>query len=276
MRLSWNPTLVSGLSDPQLGRCFLAQLVSRTGQIVRLISHDVDQVIGGFTYHHTPGFMLTRYTIRNGGAPATLDVTIPFDDEGPIYANDVKRGGWRGASITIWLMLIDRPATREIIATGFVGPTTFSDRLEGKIALLTRADALKDIVLFTIQPKCKFKLYGTECGVDETFNRLFGSVANVTNRRRFRSTVQPLSGFTFELGKIKFTSGNNAGNSTGASGWIRQWDPATGQFDMVTDFPYDIQVGDLIQASHGCAQNRASCAMFNNKDRYPGFEYVAL
>jgi hypothetical protein len=164
---SWSPTLVTGLASTESDRCFLAQLVSKTSQIVRLTSHDVDKVVGGNTYLKTPGFTLSRYTVRNGGAPATLDVRIPFSAEGPIYPNDVKRGGWRGAAITVWVALASSPSVREIVGNGFTGKTVFSDRLEGTLSLLTRADALKDIVLFTIQPKCKFLLYGTECGVDE-------------------------------------------------------------------------------------------------------------
>jgi hypothetical protein len=60
----------------------------------------------------------------------------------------------------------------------------------------------------------------------------------------------------------------------GASGWIRNWDVALGTFDMVTDFAYDIAVGNTFYAFHGCAQDRPACISFDNKDRYPGYDFV--
>jgi uncharacterized phage protein (TIGR02218 family) len=268
---AWNSSLTTALAGAEVRRCMLAELVSRSNVTVRLTSHDVDIVAGGQTFQKTPGFTCSRLTVSHGGTPATLDLQIPFSDDGPIYTDHVRRGAWRGAVITVWLTLTDNPSAREILGKGFIGLTGFTDRLDGRIELLTLADALKDIVLFTIQPKCQYKLYGARCGVDETTNRFAATVATAASRRRFTASVMPAAGHTFKLGKVTWTTGDNSG----WEGWIRNWDAGSHQFDMVTDFPFDIAVGHQFWASHGCAQTRAACISFDNVDRFPGFEFVS-
>jgi hypothetical protein len=67
----------------------------------------------------------------------------------------------RCCTITVWLVPdFDDPSDREILITGFVGKTGFSDRLTGQIEIITKADALADIILPTIQPECGYQLGG--------------------------------------------------------------------------------------------------------------------
>ena len=104
------------------------------------------EVVGAETYIKTPGFTLSRYTVKTGGEAATLDFTIPLTDDGPILIEDVRRGAWRGATIVVSIADTANPANRNIIAQGFVGRLDFTDRLDGKLELVTLADALKDWV----------------------------------------------------------------------------------------------------------------------------------
>jgi uncharacterized phage protein (TIGR02218 family) len=260
------------LGGSEITRCFLAELQNPTGQMVRLTNHDVDKVIGAETYIKTPGFTLSRYTVKNGGEAATIDFSIPLSDDGPILVDDVRRGAWRGATIIVWIADTASPANRNILAEGFVGRVDFTDRLQGRMELVTLADALKDVVLFTIQPSCPFKFAGRECGaVEATWTRT-GTVVTVDSRRRFTATIASPGDLNFSHGKVTWTSGDNAG----ATGWVRQWISGTGRIDMVTDFPFDIEVGDDFQILAGCRKNRADCASYDNIDRYGGFDFVAL
>jgi uncharacterized phage protein (TIGR02218 family) len=258
------------LGGSEITRCFLAELQNPTGQLVRLTSHDVDRVIGAETYLKTPGFNLSRYTVKNGGEAATIDFEIPLSDEGPILVEDVRRGAWRGATIVVWIADTATPANRNILAQGFVGRLDYTDRLNGRMELVTLADALKDVVLFTIQPSCPFKFCGRQCGaVEATWTRT-GTVTSVTSRRRFVATIASPGALGFSHGKVTWTSGTNAG----ATGWVRQWTSGTGMVEMVTDFPFDIEAGDAFAILAGCRKNRADCAAYNNINRYGGFDFV--
>jgi uncharacterized phage protein (TIGR02218 family) len=260
------------LGGSEITRCFLAELTNPTGQIVRVTSHDVDRVVGAETYVKTPGFDLSRYTVKNGGEAATIDFEMSLSNDGPILIEDVRRGAWRGATIVVWVAHTASPANRNIIAQGFVGRTDFSDRLQGRIELVTLADALKDVVLLTIQPACPFKFCGRECGADEATWTRAATVTAAISRRKFTATITSPGVLDFTHGKVSWTSGANAG----ADGWVRQWDSGTGTVAMVTDFPFDIAVGDNFNVLAGCKKNRADCAAYDNIDRYGGFDFVAL
>jgi uncharacterized phage protein (TIGR02218 family) len=269
---SWNATLLAMLGGSEITRCFLAELTSPTGQTVRVTNHDVDMTIGAETYLKTPGFDLTRYTVKTGGEAATIDFELPLTDDGPILIEDVRRGAWRGATIVVWIAHTAAPANRNILAQGFVGRTNYSDRLLGTMELVTLADALKDIVLFTIQPACPFKFAGAQCGADEATWTRAGAVTAASSRRKFTATLTSPGSLSFTHGKVNWTAGDNAG----AEGWVRQWTSATGLFEMVTDFPFDIQAGDAFDVLAGCRKNRDDCKSYDNIDRYGGFDFVAL
>jgi uncharacterized phage protein (TIGR02218 family) len=259
------------LAGDEITRCFLAELTNPTGQLVRLTSHDVDMAIGAETYIKTPGFTLSRYTVKTGGEAATLDFAIPLTDDGPILIEDVRRGAWRGATIVVWIADTATPANRNIIAQGFVGRVDFTDRLDGKLELVTLADALKDVVLTVVQPSCPWKFCGRQCGaVEATWTRA-GTVTTAASRRRFTATITSPGGLNFTHGKVSWTSGDNAG----AEGWVRQWTSGTGLVEMVTDFAFDIEVGNAFSILAGCRKNRTDCAAYNNINRYGGFDFVA-
>jgi uncharacterized phage protein (TIGR02218 family) len=268
---AWNSTLVDELASAEITRCFLAELENRTGQTVRLTSHDVDRTVGGDTFLKTPGFTLSRVTFKNGGEAATLDFTLPFSDEGEIFAEDVRRGAWRGATIVVWLAHTATPVAREILIQGFVGQVSFTDRLSGRMEIATLADALKDVVLLSVQPKCSFRFCGQKCGVTEATYTRAGTVTSVTSRRKFTATITSPGALNFSLGKVTFTSGDNAGTSE----WVRQWTSGTGLTELVTDLPFDISVGDGFDILSGCRQNREDCIFYDNIDRFPGFDFVA-
>jgi uncharacterized phage protein (TIGR02218 family) len=268
---SWNSALLAMLGGSEITRCFLAELANPTGQLVRLTSHDVDKVIGAETYIKTPGFTLSRYTVKTGGEAATLDFQIPLTDDGPILVEDVRRGAWRGATIVVWIADTANPANRNILAQGFVGRLDFTDRLDGKLELVTLADALKDVVLVAVQPACPWKFASRQCGaVAATWTRA-ATVTSVTSRRKFTATIASPGDLSFSHGKVSWTTGDNAG----AEGWVRQWNSGSGLFEMVTDFPFEIEVGDAFAVLAGCKKNRTDCVAYGQINRYGGFDFVA-
>jgi uncharacterized phage protein (TIGR02218 family) len=268
---SWSPTLVSELVSLEVGRCFLIELVSPIKGTVRMTDADVDKIVSGNTFVKSPGFTVTKWTVANGGRPAGIDLTLPFDDIGPLLADDIKRGAWRGASITCWVARSADPADREIIVDGFIGQTQFTDRITGSIEITTKADAMADIFLFTIQPMCSFKFGGPECGVDLTPLTLTATVATVTDTGKFTITVTNPSNFDFTHGKVAFTSGANDGYED----WARNWTAGTSLVELVNGTPFDIEVGDTLTISAGCDLTRSGgCKKYNNLNRFPGQDHT--
>jgi uncharacterized phage protein (TIGR02218 family) len=232
---------------------------------------DVDKTVSAETFVKSPGFTVTKWTVANGGRPAGIDLTLPFDDIGPLLADDIKRGAWRGATITCWVARSADPSDREIIVDGFIGNTQFTDRITGSIEITTKADAMADIFLFTIQPMCSFKFGGTECGVDLAPLTLTATVASVTDTGKFTIAVTNPSNFDFTHGKVTFTSGANDGYED----WARNWTAGTSLVDLVNGTPFDIAIGDTVTISAGCDLTRnGGCKKYNNLNRFPGQDYT--
>jgi uncharacterized phage protein (TIGR02218 family) len=270
-RDDWSPTFVSKLQGREIRRCYLVKMFNGITPIVRLADIDFDIIVGDETFVHSPGFTVTKFSVANGGRPAGLDFTLPFDDVGPLYSDDIKRGAWRGAVITVWLVPdFDDPSVREVLITGFVGKTGFSDRLTGQIEIITKADALADIILPTVQPECGYQLGGPYCGVDLAPFTLTATVASVTSNSKFTITVTNPDNFDFTHGKVVFTSGANDGAQDNAQLWVS----GTGTVQLVTGMPFDIQVGDTLNISKGCPLSRDGCISFDNINRYPGQDYT--
>lgn len=270
MSRNWSSTLVSMLSGGEVTRCFLIQLNNGITSVVRLTSHDTDQVVGADTFLHSPGFKVTRFSLKNGGSPAGLDIELPFDENTAIRAEDVRRGVWRGAAITIWIADFTDPSDREVLVVGYLGLTEFTDRLAGRIQIITLADALADIILPTIQQKCDFQFCGQRCGVVEATYTLPATVLTVVSNTRFTISVSNIYDLNFSKGKVTWLTGSNAGGKF----WVRDWNAATSRIDLVTETPFDIEVGDTMNILAGCKQDRTDCTLYGNEHRFHGFEYV--
>lgn len=260
------------IAGEEVTRCFLIEIVNPITLCgtVRLTTFDADQTVSGDTFLKSPGFNVTKFTVATGGRPAGLDVSLPFDAEGPIYSDHVKRGAWRGAAVTVWLADFTDPADREIVLSGFVGKTGFTDRLAGRFELVTQSDAFADIVLPTVQPKCWYEFGTSPCPVDLATYTLTATVATVVNNGKFTITVTNPDALDFTHGKVEFTSGDN----DGAKERVRRWTSGTGLVEMVVGFPFDIEVGDTLTISAGCKQDRTACKAYGAIDSYPGQDFT--
>ncbi|TGU44628.1 DUF2163 domain-containing protein [Mesorhizobium sp. M2D.F.Ca.ET.145.01.1.1] len=268
---SWSPTLVANLESEEATRCFMIEANNGITPVVRLTDIDKDLTVGLNTFLKSPGFNVSKWTVASGGRPSTIDFTLAIDAAGPIYADHVKRGAWRGALITIWIGNFNNPSDREILVSGFVGLTQSTDRLAGKMQSITKANALSDIILLTVQPKCSFKFGSSQCGVNLGPLTLSATVATVTSTSKFTITVTNPSGFDFTHGGITFTSGANSG----AKQWVRRWVSGTSLVELVNGVPFDIQVGDTLTIHAGCDLSRTGahgCKHYNNNNRFPGFD----
>jgi hypothetical protein len=163
------------------------------------------------------------------------------------------------------------PSDREIIVGGFIGNTQFTDRLAGSIEVITKADALADIFLLTVQPKCSYQFGSTQCGVSP--RSVTATVATVTDTGRFTIAVSNPDSLNFTHGKIVFTSGSNDGYID----WTRKWTSGSSLVDLVNGAPFDIEVGDQLTIYEGCDLSRSGsfgCKYHNNVNRFPGFDFT--
>ncbi|RWD00164.1 MAG: DUF2163 domain-containing protein [Mesorhizobium sp.] len=253
---------------------WLIEVTNRVGAVVRLSNSGEMVMTAGSPseiFLGNPGFNMTSVTYSLDGFPATVDVTVPVDDLGPIFSEDVKRGVWRKATAILYLADIDNPDYREIMATGFIGRVSFSDSIAGTLEFATRGEQLGDIVLDKIQPKCNHVFGSDECGFDLSTRELAGVVASVTSNGKFTVTISNPSGIDFNFGgAIKFTSGANESDSR----TVRKWTSGSSLVELTEGFSLDVEVGDTFVMHGGCARTRAVCVVNGRKDNFSGYDHT--
>lgn len=266
--------LLTMLGRQTITPVWMVEVVNRIGDVVRLSSSGEDAIVPGSpseTYLGDPGFNMTSVTYSLDGFPATVDITIPVDDEGPIFSEHVKRGVWRKALAVLYLGSIEDPASREIMATGFIGKTSYSDSISGTLEIATRGEQLGDIILDKVQPKCNLVFGSPECGFDLTTRQLSGTVATVTSNGKFTVAISNPGGINFNFGgAIKMTSGNNASDSR----VIRKWTSGSSLVELIEGFSLDVEVGDSFTMHGGCARTRAVCVTNGRKNNFSGYDHT--
>ncbi|TIX28931.1 DUF2163 domain-containing protein [Mesorhizobium sp.] len=253
---------------------WLVEAVNRLGDVVRLSSSGEDVTTLSSpdeNFRGDPGFNMTSVTYTIDGFPATVDITLPVDEIGPIFSEHVKRGVWRKATVTLYLADIDAPGNREIMATGYIGNATFSDSISATLEIATKGEQLGDIILDKIQPKCNHVFGSIECGFDLSTREVSGTIVSITSNGKFVVAISNPASINFNFGgAIKMTSGNNAGDSR----MIRKWTSGTSLVELIEGFSLDVEVGDTLLMHGGCARTRAVCAANGRKNNFSGYDYT--
>ncbi|AMX93611.1 hypothetical protein A4R28_11140 [Mesorhizobium ciceri] len=250
------------------------EATNRLGDVVRLSSSGEDVTTLSSpdeNFLGDPGFNMTSVTYTVDGFPATVDITLPVDEIGPIFSEHVKRGVWRKATVVLYLADIDSPDNREIMATGYIGNSSFSDSIAATLEIATKGEQLGDIILDKIQPKCNHVFGSPECGFDLSTREVSGTIVSVTSNGKFIVAISNPSSINFNFGgAIKMTSGNNAGDSR----MVRKWSSGTSLVELIDGFSLDIEVGDTLLMHGGCARTRAVCAVNGRKNNFSGYDYT--
>lgn len=264
--------LLTMLEGGTITPVWLIEVTSRIGQVVRLSSSGEMVTTAGSPaeiFLGDPGFNMTSVTYSLDGFPATVDITIPIDDQGPVYSAHVKRGVWRKATAVLYLGDIDAPDYRQIMATGFIGKTSFSDSIAGTLEFATKGEQLGDIVLDKVQPKCNFTFGSADCGFDLSTRELTGVIASVTSNGKFTVTISNPTNIDFNFGgAIKFTSGANIGDSRK----LRKWTSGSSLVELTDPFSLDVEVGDAFLMHGGCARTRDVCFGNGRINSFPGYD----
>ncbi|WP_292682141.1 hypothetical protein, partial [Mesorhizobium sp.] len=69
MRDDWSPTFVAKLQGREIRPCCLVEMNNGITPVVRMTDLDIDLIIGGDTFVHSPGFSVTKFSVANGGRP---------------------------------------------------------------------------------------------------------------------------------------------------------------------------------------------------------------
>lgn len=126
------------------------------------------------------------------------------------------------------------------------------------------------------QAGCLNDLYDSGCGVSRAAFTYTGTVTGVapgSNPSIAVTLSGPVPGGFFQLGPLKFTSGNNAG--LGRTVQVQSGPGQAIAFAVARPFPFAIAIGDTITVTAGCDKQQGTCSgKFGNLARFRGEPYV--
>jgi len=267
---SLTPQMTEALASVAARLCYCWRIERTDGTVVGFTEHDKDLTFDSVTYLAADGIQATTIVQTLGLAVDNLNL------EGAISASslnedDLDRGLYDGADVTLYLVDWSNVTTRMTLARGAVGEVK---RLETAFSTEFRSlsHRLNQVTGRVYQQYCGASLGDARCTralTSSEFTLDAGAVI-ATNGRIIE--VAGAEGFDkgwFSRGRLTLLSG-------GASGTVLEIKEHTGTtIELWTPPPAPIQVSDTAKLVAGCDKNYATCkTKFSNGANFRGFPFI--
>ena len=280
---SSNTTLINFMrSATSMAMADLYTITLNGGAVLRWSSADVPIAYNGNTFGLGPLVSDSGVQSKCGVEVSSTEITFAssaaFTIGGVPFIDWVLAGGFDGASIRI-----DR-----VVAPDW--PTMLTAPIGGYWRFYGRYDGAKELGLTQVvitasdwrvllankypvdnfQTSCLNVLGDSKCKFAVSTKTVSGiAVTGVTSGSSF-AAASSLGAHPFTLGKVKFTSGANAGLSRS----VKAYDGA-GNFTFTAPFPAAPAIGDVFTAYPGCDLTMATCSgTFSNLINFRGFPFI--
>jgi uncharacterized phage protein (TIGR02218 family) len=236
--------------------------------------HDRDLAFDGVTYEAAAGFTASALESSSGLAVDNLDILGALISE-RLSESDLSAGLFDDANIEIWRVNWNAVDQRVLLRKGNLGEVSrgtgsFTAELRGLAHRLNQPTGR------LYQYACDADLGDTACGLDlgDPALKGTGAVAAVEGDRIL--TLSGLDTFAeswFERGRLRFTSGANAGAAIEVK--LHTKTPAGAVVELWQAMPRAIEAGDAFEITAGCDKQLGTCRMkFSNALNFRGFPHM--
>lgn len=182
------------------------------------------------------------------------------------------RGGLDGAQVLLEWLFLDAGGAQRGYVTRFEGKTGPAETGLGTVDVSIRsllAQLNRQVPAEVYQPGCRNTIYDARCALDPVAASVSGSVTGLSGSRLdyVATSLSQASGF-FDLGLIRFTSGQLAGESR----TVRAY--AGGGVQTVLPWPQQPAIGDTFTIRPGCDRTKVRCSALGNLLRFRGEPHV--
>ena len=260
-------TLATGCTT--LCRCWA---IARTDDVVMgFTDHDRPLSFDGITFEASSGFNAAAIESATGLSVDTHTVTGALSSQA-ITDDDVERGFYDGAEVTLWLVDWRDPASRLLLSRGHIGEIR-RGKLAFEAEVVSLAERLNQPYGRAFNIGCDRRLGDGKCGIDLSLPiyRGVAVVLSVIDRQRF--VVSGLEAFArgwFDAGRLDWTQGANAG----VGGHVKtHLNPASGTtVELWLTPPLAVVAGDGFTVTAGCDKSLDTCkGKFSNLLNFRGF-----
>lgn len=271
--IATTPELASFMDSARFAvRVDLYTLTLASGQVLRWASGNAPLLLtDGRLFQLGPLLKRGKLELRTGleVGELTVEITPRASDTiaGQPLIRYAQRGGLRGVQLQLEWAYLDAAGQLQGVMPRFSGRGSPDDYEGGTITLRVRDDLEALLVQMpkdVYQPTCLNTVYDARCGKSRAAMRITGTVSSITpgNRSGFGSALGQATGY-FALGRLRFTSGANAG----VSRTVRSF--SGGAFSVALPLPEVIAVGDAFEVWPGCDGSKATCSTrFANLPRF--------
>lgn len=124
------------------------------------------------------------------------------------------------------------------------------------------------------QAGCRWALFSPGCTLSASSFAVNGTAAANTSTNQLTSSISAPGGSgTYALGRVVFTSGQNAGFARGVRSWVAG---SPGTFTLIAPFPFPVASGDAFTAYPGCDKSFGSCSAFSNTANFGGEPWIPV
>lgn len=248
--------------EVQILRSDIYTFYLKNGSVYRFTDADHHQTIGGNLFISGPVITRSKTKQSVGITVDTLQVTIV--DSGATLINgkplvhQFKNGVFRGARVVIQKMFLlswqDTSPGPVDWFEGTVGAPN-CDNMSVSFEVRAMTEMLnKQMPADIHQDTCNNDLYDDVCGALRASFTHSGTAGTVTDQKTFVASGVSLPDHYFTLGKVKFTSGQNAGQPART---VKKF--ISGVLEVFQAFPYPIAPGDAWTAEAGCDKLQGTC-----------------
>jgi uncharacterized phage protein (TIGR02218 family) len=270
------------LTTQQMVRADLYTFTLTGGETLLYAGADMAIPVGGRTFGLGPLCQDAGVRSQRGVYVSTVDVTFYADDRhtvnGALFLDFVEDFGLDGASVTIeravaasWAdMAAQGPVGTWIRFAGRVSGVQSLGKTQAVVACASWLDLLSTRLPADVyQSSCLNALGDARCGVSLAAFAVTGQVSGAATQTVIPTALTQPAGW-FDLGKLVFTGGINAGLAS----TVKSYD-ATGAITLVSPLPSPPAVGDAFTAYPGCDLSMATCqAKFDALARFRGQPFV--
>lgn len=257
----------------------LYTLTLSDGTVLRYTSADIDVVVGAETFLSSgPLFKRSNTRVVLGIAVDSLDLTISATDDillaGLPWLHAISNGALDGATVKL---------QRAFSATPGGAVTGSISLFEGRVSDTTTESASARVMVMSFlellstplprnlyQPPCGYSVYDSGCGLLRASFAVNSAVASGSTNRIINCALTQAAGY-FDIGDIRFTSGNNLG----VIRTVKSYTP--GVITLAYPLPKVFSVGDTFSIARGCDKREVTCdGNFANKARFRATPYVPV
>ena len=256
-------------------RADLITITTQVGVVYRFTSADIDLTVGGNTYSHALKWSRMGTSQGIGTMPDQIDIEL-YDDGvlqfyGTTLMTAVAAGLFNGATVQIdKLVMPTWGDTSPGICGWFLGYVSTPKSIAGKVVLTVKSMIGKLAIAMprtVIQPSCNNAFGDASCGFNVATVTFSGTCTGGTQTQ---PTASGLTDHQFDLGKIKFITGANAGVTRS----IKQ--NVGGVIYLAYPLPNVPANGDTFNIQQGCLRTQAACSAYNNLPRLKSTPYVPV